>query len=134
MLLEQSGNVITGDEFKMRALGASEPTVQFLAAAGLVLDRIERTLDVPGSSVNGEWIAGRRIHLTPLEVKILEVLMRNAPKAIHRDVLLHRAWGIEFNPGTNRVDVAVRYLRQKLGTAAIETVRGVGYRIRELSA
>jgi DNA-binding response OmpR family regulator len=38
-------------------------------------------------------------------------------------------WGLHFDPGSNVVDVYVRYLRRKLGRDLIETVRGVGYRL-----
>ena len=42
---------------------------------------------------------------------------------------LSRVWGYEYDPGTNIVDVYIRYLRQKVGSDAIRTVRGIGYRI-----
>ena len=40
------------------------------------------------------------------------------------------AWGMNFDPGTNLVDVYVRYLRRKPGETVIDTVRGAGYRLR----
>ncbi|MGL3151884.1 winged helix-turn-helix domain-containing protein, partial [Microbacterium sp. A82] len=43
--------------------------------------------------------------------------------------LLSRVWGYDFDPGSNVVDVYIGYLRQKLGTGQIQTVRGVGYRL-----
>jgi len=45
-----------------------------------------------------------------------------------REVLLSRVWGMDFDPGSNVVDVYVRYLRAKLGADHIATVRGEGYR------
>jgi DNA-binding response OmpR family regulator len=40
-------------------------------------------------------------------------------------------WGFDFDPGSNVVDVYIRHLRRKLGAELIETVRGMGYRLRE---
>jgi DNA-binding response OmpR family regulator len=44
--------------------------------------------------------------------------------------LLDLAWGMDFDPGSNVVDVYVGYLRKKLGSARVETVRGMGYRFQ----
>jgi DNA-binding response OmpR family regulator len=43
---------------------------------------------------------------------------------------LSRVWGYDFDPGSNIVDVYIGYLRTKLGATHIETVRGMGYRVR----
>lgn len=47
-----------------------------------------------------------------------------------REHLLSRVWGYDYDPGSNIVDVYVGYLRRKLNTDRIETVRGMGYRLR----
>jgi DNA-binding response OmpR family regulator len=47
-----------------------------------------------------------------------------------RAQLLSHVWGYDFDPGSNVADVYVRYLRRKLGSDVIETVRGMGYRLR----
>jgi two-component system copper resistance phosphate regulon response regulator CusR len=47
---------------------------------------------------------------------------------LSREQLLSRVWGMDFDPGSNVVDVYVRYLRGKLGVHHIITVRGAGYR------
>jgi DNA-binding response OmpR family regulator len=73
---------------------------------------------------------GKEFELTAREFTILELLMRNAGQIISREQLLSRVWGIDHDPGSNVVDVYVRYLRQKLGSNAIETVRGLGYRFQ----
>ena len=59
--------------------------------------------------------------------------MRHAGNVMTRDALLSDIWGYDFDGETRTVDVHVRTLRQKLGTARkmIETVRGVGYRMRK---
>ena len=49
---------------------------------------------------------------------------------LSREQLLSHVWGYDFDPGSNVVDVYVGYLRRKLGADRIETVRGMGYRLR----
>ena len=49
------------------------------------------------------------------------------PRKLSREQLLSRVWGYDFDPGSNVVDVYVRYCRRKLGTERFETVRGMGY-------
>jgi DNA-binding response OmpR family regulator len=48
---------------------------------------------------------------------------------LSREQLLSHVWGYDFDPSSNVVDVYVRYLRRKLGTSVIQTVRGMGYRL-----
>lgn len=66
--------------------------------------------------------------LTAREFTMLEYLMQNANQVISREQLLSRVWGFDHDPGSNVVDVYIRYLRQKLGSDRIQTVRGAGYR------
>jgi two-component system copper resistance phosphate regulon response regulator CusR len=68
-----------------------------------------------------------RCSLSTREFLLLEHLMRHPTVVCTRDELLERVWGYTFDPGTNVVDVYVARLRAKVGTRAIETVRGVGY-------
>ena len=76
-------------------------------------------------------VEGKTIALTLKEFELLEKLMKNRSIVLTRDRLLEEIWGYDFTGETRTVDVHVRTLRQKLGTAGelIETVRGVGYRI-----
>ena len=60
---------------------------------------------------------------------MLEVLIRHAGQVLSREQLLSHVWGYDYDPGSNVVDVYVGYLRKKLGSGAIETVRGMGYRL-----
>lgn len=78
-------------------------------------------------------VDGQFIQLTLKEYDLLSVLMRHAGNVMTRDALLTDIWGYDFDGETRTVDVHVRTLRQKLGTARkmIETVRGVGYRMRK---
>jgi DNA-binding response OmpR family regulator len=69
------------------------------------------------------------VPLTRLEVMLLRELMDHAGQSVAKDQLLATVWGIDFDPGSNVVDVCVRRLRSKLGFHLIETVRGAGYRL-----
>jgi two-component system copper resistance phosphate regulon response regulator CusR len=73
---------------------------------------------------------GRTIELTAREFALLETFMRHPDHVLSREQLLSHVWGYDFDPGSNVVDVYVRYLRRKVGGDAIETVRGMGYRLR----
>lgn len=73
---------------------------------------------------------GRTVELTAREFTLLETLMRHPDQVLSREQLLSHVWGYDFDPGSNVVDVYVRYLRRKLGADVIETVRGMGYRLR----
>jgi DNA-binding response OmpR family regulator len=69
------------------------------------------------------------VPLTRLEVMLLRELMEHTGQSVPKDTLLASVWGLDFNPGSNVVDVCVRRLRSKLGFDLIETVRGAGYRL-----
>ena len=77
--------------------------------------------------------AGEIVNLTLKEYELLKRLMKNSNIVMTRDLLLEEIWGYDFDGETRTVDVHVRTLRQKLGKSGerIETVRGVGYRMRE---
>ena len=77
---------------------------------------------------------GRRVALTKLECDVLGHLREREDQPVAREALLREVWGYEWTGGSNVVDVAVSGLRRKLGdrAAALETVRGVGYRLRRL--
>lgn len=76
-------------------------------------------------------VAGESVVLTLKEYEILKKLMLNPGVVFTREKLLSEIWGYEFCGETRTVDVHIRTLRQKLGSAGelIETIRGVGYRI-----
>ncbi len=77
---------------------------------------------------------GRRIALQPREFKLLEALMRDDGRVVTRTMLLERVWDFHFDPQTNIVETHMSRLRAKLNEGGaedlIETVRGVGYRMR----
>lgn len=78
-------------------------------------------------------VDGDHVPLTPLEFGVIHALRRSGGTGVSRDRLLDEVWGYEFDGGSNVVDVVVSSLRQKLGARRdlLETVRGVGYRLRE---
>jgi DNA-binding response OmpR family regulator len=79
-------------------------------------------------------VDGRRIGLSRLECDVLGYLREREGAVVARDALLRDVWGYEWTGGSNVVDVTVSGLRRKLGAraSALETVRGVGYRLRAL--
>jgi two-component system copper resistance phosphate regulon response regulator CusR len=74
------------------------------------------------------------IDLTPKEYAVLEYLARNSGRVLSRTLITEYAWGYNFDPGTNIVDVVINRLRKKIDLAGpdrlIHTVRGVGYVLR----
>lgn len=75
--------------------------------------------------------AGKLIDLPAREFTLAETFFRHPGQVMSREQLLDRVWGYDYSPGSNIVDVYVGYLRKKLGTDLIETVRGMGYRLRK---
>jgi DNA-binding response OmpR family regulator len=94
-----------------------------IAAGAITVDSARHRVEVGGKSVQ----------LTTAEFKLLTLLVKKPGRVLSRDMLLTAAWGYEGMINSRTVDTHVRRLRQKLGKAAkvIETVRGVGYRLRE---
>jgi two-component system copper resistance phosphate regulon response regulator CusR len=78
--------------------------------------------------------AGETIELTPKEYAVLEYLMRHPGRVMSRTLITEYAWGYNFDPGTNIVDVVINHLRKKIDAKharkLISTVRGVGYMIK----
>jgi DNA-binding response OmpR family regulator len=72
-------------------------------------------------------VGGRTVTLSAREFSLLKVFADHPGKVLSRQQLLSMAWGMDFDPQTNLVDVYVGYLRRKLGEPVIETVRGAGY-------
>jgi len=75
------------------------------------------------------------IDLTPKEYSVLEYLVRNHGRVMSRTLITEYAWGYNFDPGTNIVDVVINRVRKKVdrghGPRLIHTVRGVGYVLRD---
>ena len=91
----------------------------------LILDPAERRA----------WRDGTELELSTREFAVLELLMRRPGETLSRVQVLEGAWDMAFESRSNIVDVYVRYLREKIdrpfGRSSIETVRGIGYRLRK---
>jgi DNA-binding response OmpR family regulator len=115
---------------RVRALLRRQECVKsaLLQVADLILD----------TSTHQVTRAGRRIELASKEYAILEYLMRRSGKIATRTMILEAVWDYDFGPGSNVIDVYIRYLRKKLdephAVKLLETVRGTGYRLRDPSA
>ena len=105
---------------RLRMADAGRGVEAILAVEGLQLDLHSRRVTV----------RGREVDLSAREFALAEEFLRNPDRVLSREQLLSRVWGYDFDPGSNIVDVYVGYLRSKLGAERIETVRGMGYRLR----
>jgi DNA-binding response OmpR family regulator len=112
------------DEFlarvRARLRGPRTPETMIIEAGALTLDLRTRRATVSGQAVE----------LSAREFMLAETLARHPGQLLSRQQLLSRVWGYDFDPGSNIVDVYVGYLRKKLGHDLIETVRGMGYRLK----
>lgn len=105
---------------RLRA-GDRTPEVTVLRSGGLALDLRTRRADVDG----------RTVELSAREFAVAEMFLRSPGQVLSREQLLSHVWGYDFDPGSNVVDVYIRYLRHKLGRDRIVTVRGMGYRLEQ---
>lgn len=104
---------------RLRLRDEHAPEVTVLKHGDLSLNLRTRRADV----------RGRLVELTAREFMLTEMFLRNPGQVLSREQLLSHVWGFDFDPGSNIVDVYVRYLRRKLGAERIHTVRGMGYRL-----
>lgn len=95
-------------------------------AEGVVLTQGSLSLDLRTRIVT---VDQRQTELSAREFALLETFLRHPGQVLSRAQLLSRVWGYDFDPGSNVVDVYVRYLRNKVGADRILTVRGAGYRL-----
>jgi two-component system copper resistance phosphate regulon response regulator CusR len=91
-----------------------------------VLTRGDLSLDL---RTRRATVEGRVVELTARESALAEAFLRHPTETLSRAQLLSLVWGYEFDPGSNVVEVYVRYLRLKLGAKYFLTVRGIGYRL-----
>jgi two-component system copper resistance phosphate regulon response regulator CusR len=104
---------------RVRLRGGGDAEATMLRAGRVMLDLRTRRARV------GE----RTVELTAREYTLLETFLRHPGQVLSREQLLSHVWGYDFDPGSNVVDVYVRYLRKKLGEDVVQTVRGMGYRL-----
>ncbi len=98
-----------------------------LCVADLRLDLVSHTA----------WRGEREISLTNREYSLLELLMLASPRPVSKSAITEKVWDQSYDAGTNIVQVYIKYLREKIDfqgePALIQTIRGVGYAIREPS-
>ncbi len=104
---------------RVRARLRARPQHEVIRAGGLVLDVRRLVADLGDGPVA----------LTRLEFLLLKELMEHGGRSVAKPELLAAVWGLDFDPGSNVVDVCVRRLRSKLGFELIRTVRGEGYQL-----
>jgi DNA-binding response OmpR family regulator len=78
-------------------------------------------------------VGTQEVDLSAREFALAETFLRHPGDVLTRERLLSEVWGFDFDPGSNVVDVYVRYLRRKVGAEHFDTVRGVGYRLIDAS-
>lgn len=105
----------------LRFAQPKQAAVTTISANGIVLNEAARDV-----TYNGE-----RVELTQREFDLLHHFLLNKNNVQTREQLLNAVWGFDYYGDTNVVDVYVRYLRQKLDPSSIQTVRGVGYVIKD---
>jgi DNA-binding response OmpR family regulator len=104
---------------RLRLRSEGTPDANILQVGDLSLDLRTRRAFVDGTSID----------LTAREFLLAEMFCRHPDQVLSREQLLSQVWGFDFDPGSNVVDVYIRYLRRKLGAGRIQTVRGMGYRL-----
>jgi len=109
-------------EAVLRRLVEDVSTDSILIAGGIRIDPARHEVTAGGESVI----------LTPLEFRLLQTLLERPGRIQTRETLLSDVWGIDAEIETRTVDTHIKRLRQKLGPSgeSIETIRGVGYRLR----
>lgn len=105
----------------LRFAQPKQATVTTISANGIVLNEAARDVTYNGKTVE----------LTQREFDLLHHFLLNKNNVQTREQLLNAVWGFDYYGDTNVVDVYVRYLRQKLDPSSIQTVRGVGYVIKD---
>ncbi len=119
------GELLARIQALLRRAGHATRTEPALRVADLQLDPSTRQV----------WRGGHEIMLSPREFDLLELLMRHPRQVLTRERILDVIWQFDFGGQTNVVDVYIGYLRQKLeahgGERLIQTVRGVGFVLRE---
>ena len=134
--LDDLGSKITGldagaDDYVTKPFSVDELAARIRAR--LRWDNDEQTV-LRAGSLSVDLVAhravlnGKEVRLSARELSLLATFMRHTGNVLSRDQLLSQVWDLDFDPGSNVVDVHVSALRRKIGPDYIETVRGLGYR------
>ena len=101
---------------------SKEATAKIVEINGIQLDLVRHEV----------VFQSKLVELTKMEFELLRLLMEHPNRAFGREELLNKVWGYENYPTTRTVDTHILQLRQKFYDDLIETVRGIGYRLRSL--
>jgi len=129
-----------GDDYLVKPYAFTELLARLEALTRRALPRMdESTLSIANLIMDMRTHevkrAGKKIHLQPMEFRLLEFLMRKPHQVFTRTMLLEQIWGYHFNPQTNVIDVHISRLRRKIDynfpPPLLHTVRGSGYKLSE---
>jgi DNA-binding response OmpR family regulator len=105
---------------KVESLSDATKTDEILNLRNLIIDSIQRIVSVDGNQLD----------FTKMEFDFLKLLAESPNRAFSREEILNKVWGYQNYPTTRTVDTHVLQIRQKIGEEWIETVRGIGYRLK----
>lgn len=105
---------------KVESLSDATKTDEILSLRNLVIDSIQRIV----------MVDEKQLDFTKMEFDFLKLLAESPNRAFSREEILNKVWGYENYPTTRTVDTHVLQIRQKIGEEWIETVRGIGYRLK----
>jgi DNA-binding response OmpR family regulator len=115
------------EELLVRIRARIRPSSQYQPQEVFELIAGEIVLDLRSRKAR---VGNQEVELPAREFILAETFFRHPGQVMSREQLLDRVWGYDYDPGSNIVDVYVGYLRKKLGSDLIETVRGMGYRLK----
>ncbi len=99
---------------------SEKPNMDTIDIGALQMDDLKREV----------YFEGTKIDLTKMEYELLRLLAREPGRAFSREEILNKVWGMENYPSTRTVDTHVLQIRQKTDDHLIETLRGIGYRMK----
>jgi two-component system OmpR family response regulator len=133
------GLTVGGDDYLTKPFGLEELVARIAAIlrrggkaahAGRLYEYADVVLDDDRHEVSR---SGTLVDLSPTEFKLLRYFLANRERALSKAQILDHVWGYEFTGDANVVETYVSYLRRKLdplGAPLIQTIRGIGYRLR----
>ena len=134
--LEAGADDYLGKPFEFREFVARIKALSRRPGSSLAIDSVLRYADLE-LDLNTKTVrrAGKMINLTPREFALLEFMLRHPEKVLSKTEISEKVWDVDFDTGTNVVEVYVNYLRNKVDKGfehkLIHTIFGQGYVLRE---